>query len=242
MKLLEFFQENYPDKTLEQVRNDPDVGPMLTKVDVGGDVKNASGKYASAYANKSDSASIFKIGITGNDGYVKPAKDPYLNYINKIKNLKLPVFPQIHSIQIFQHQDERYKDYGPQYCFKINMERLYEAGDLNEREQAFLLHRLLGRELSITEIQTLKKRNNKLIWYYTDLLLSLAWFGRAENIDEIPLSIKISDVQDRYLQTALTAIKSVRKVKKADIDIHSGNVMFRRTPYGVQPVVTDPIS
>lgn len=242
MKLLEFFQETYPDKTIEQVLDDPDVGPMLNKVDVMGKKVESSGAYASAYQNKKDQTSIFKIGKTSNHGYGLPTKDGYLNYINRIKNMKLPVFPQIHSIEIFQHQEEKYSSYGPVYCYKINMERLYDVGDLNEKEHEFLIHRLLGRELTKQERQTLDMNNNLLPWFYTDILQTLAWRGRVENVGGVPISLKISDIHDRYLQTALTAIKSVKKVKKASMDLHSGNVMYRRTPYGVQPVITDPLS
>jgi hypothetical protein len=242
MKLLEFFQSQYPDKTIDQVLEDPDVGLMLSKVDVMGKRVRSTGAYASAYENKTDSSSIFKIGKTDNHGYGLPTKDGYLNYINRIKNMRLPVFPQIHSIEIFQHQDKQYSSYGPVYCYKINMERLYNVGDLNEKEHEFLLHRLLGRELTTQERQTLVMNNNLLPWFYTDILQSLAWNGKVEQAGGITLNLKISDIHDRYLQTALTAIKSVKKVKKASMDLHSGNVMYRRTPYGVQPVITDPLS
>jgi len=240
MKLLEFFQQQYPDKTIQQVIKDPDVGPMLSKVNVAGERVSASGAYASAFENKMDSSSIFKIGKTENYGYGLPTRDGYLNYINRIKNLKLPVFPQIYSIEIFQHKED--VNYGPRYCYKINMERLYNSDDLNIKEHDFLIYRLLGRELTTHEEDILGNMGTSKIWFYADILQSLAYNGKVKRILGVELNLKISDIHDRYLQTAITAIKSVRKVKKAGMDLHTGNIMFRRTPYGVQPVITDPLS
>jgi len=240
MKLLEFFQPQYPDKTIEQVKNDPDVGPILRKTTLGGEDVLSAGAYASAYENKTDSSSIFKIGKTSNYGYGLPTQDGYLNYINRIKNLKLPVFPQIYSIEIFQHKADI--NYSPVYSYKINMERLYNSSDLNEKEHEFLIYRLLGRELTKEEENTLENMGTRKMWFYADILQSLAYNGKVKQSSGVELNLKISDIHDRYLQTALTAIKSVHKVKRVGMDLHTGNIMFRRTPYGVQPVITDPLS
>lgn len=241
MKLIEFFQQQYPDRTIDDVKNDPDVGPILTKKTVAGDTEESSGAFASAYADKTDPTSVIKIGKTESGGTANPKKDGYLNYITRIKNLKLPVFPQIHSVEIFEHKGQGGMSY---YCFKVKMERLYNAGDLNTKEVHYLIQRLIGRELTEEESKKIENYGSKLIWFYSSMLQHLASEGTTKGPWDMThnIDVKLKDIHDRYLLTAITAIRSIAKVKKVGLDLHAGNIMFRRTPYGIQPVITDPLA
>ncbi|MEM4258074.1 MAG: hypothetical protein QXL17_02845 [Candidatus Thermoplasmatota archaeon] len=51
----------------------------------------------------------------------------------------------------------------------------------------------------------------------------------------------LNQIKDPYLKNAISLIKKVRAKTKAYVDIHRENVMLRRTPYGLQLVITDPL-
>jgi len=231
MILKELFQQQYPTKTPEQLVQEPDVGNQL-----------GMGSFGTVYKDTTNSANVIKIGnkLAGN----KPEKDGFLAYMNKIKNLKLPVFPQINYIHIYQYPNPKktLEDDGVEkfkYCFKMGMERLHPASSLSKEEWVHIINKLTYPH----KIQDLEEMNEKNLADTLDSKLSVAvhyGFLDFANEEDKRIKIKIKDIEDQYLRIAISAISSLRT--KFDVDLHSENFMFRRTPYGPQIVIIDPLS
>jgi hypothetical protein len=230
MLLQELFQKQYPVKTPQQLKDDPRVGKKI-----------GMGSFGAAYVDNTNSANVIKIGrqLSGTN----PEKDGFLVYINKIKNMKVPVFPQIHYMQIYQYDDKHpMLDDGEEkinWCYEIGMERLYGAESLSKEEWLHLLRQLYYPH-DVSRLEEYDK--NELMNTYASKLQILVYYKFIEISDDNYNTIKIplNEIGDQYLRIAVRAIRGLQK--RFNLDLHSGNFMFRKTPYGPQLVIIDPLS
>lgn len=232
MLLKEFIKERYyPHRTLKEVLNDDDVGTVIS----------FKGSYSKVYNNKTDPTLIIKIGITA-----QLANDGYLNYLYRIQNMNSPVVPQIEYIKIFEEVNEN-KTLTGKYIFKVCMEKLYDASDVDITQGYALLNRYFGK--FIDQDRLLKKyvqnESNPISLFIKLLTIIIfkfnrSWLERNYTVFKQFITAKIDDIEDQYLRKLAHLIG--RQEKQFDEDLRSDNIMYRMTPYGLQPVITDPFT
>jgi len=205
----------YPPSSLQKLEDGPDVGDLI-----------GSGSFAKVYEDKTNQYNVIKIGRVENED---PKKDGYLAFLNNIKRLKIITFPRVDTIEIFKNVDEGYIP----YIFKVRMEKLIPGTELSSSEIISLFERFLGKNSPAEELEIHQETDiiNKIEIFLGYLKRYMFTDGFADELKQIP---------DRNLRLAVRSMK--KTMKEFKLDLHGYNVMFRRTPYGVQPVFTDPFA
>jgi hypothetical protein len=185
--------------------------------------KLGSGFFASAYNVPKDIESVVKVARYQDDD---PKEDGYFAYINKIKSLEhFAYLPQIH--EIVQVKPKTGKPY-----LVVNIERLIPCDEMTWEEQFLVLERMLGRELTKAE-----RENLSPAYTISELLTSYVIYGK-------PASWQVSRKQIITDPELIRVLKIVRNLRQQGFteDLHTGNFMFRRTKFGPQLVLTDPLA
>ena len=147
--------------------------------------------------------------------------DPYLNFLKvAVKHQDNPYLPRIYSVKTFLSTEGNYTYY-------VDLERLHSWKELSWAQWAYLFKKFFGTQI----------RDNREIYSKQ---------GAAEKFAE-DFKKTVHDfykkthgvIISKYLNDALKLISPF--VENFYIDLHQENIMFRFTPYGVQPVITDPL-
>jgi hypothetical protein len=146
-----------------------------------------------------------------------------------------PYFPKIYDIQIKKiplEPDDPTTLYD--YVWAVEMERLYEFGDVSDDEAFMLGNRIFYDYKSITKeiIKDEAKNNEKEI-------LVAHLYNLITTFKPVKYSTSIKDPQFKKAILLIRALRS--KNESMFYDIHSANIMIRRTPAGPQLVITDPL-
>lgn len=146
-------------------------------------------------------------------------KDVYPQFIEALINSDQkmnPYFPRVYGMK-------SYTDQKGDKLHKFNIEKLEDLRELSKEELEHIM------DLAIDEnVRKARKISDERIF---------AWFiSEAVKKNSIRKEIK-----DKNLYNALTFLSKFLK-KNWFLDLHSENMMFRRTPYGPQLVITDPFS
>lgn len=120
----------------------------------------------------------------------------------------------------------------------IRMERLEPLTNLSEREAHMLLVNLIGREAAIEKKNQYNKNN---VFIKNDY--KRGWREALSGILNSHSSGVPSDsiINDDWLE-AYKWVRDIARDQGWNMDLHSENWMFRRTPFGPQLVITDPFS
>jgi len=178
----------------------------------------------------------------------KRHSDPYLSkgidreytgywiYIKHIVDNKLwednPYFPRVYSFK-------RITDPKGNETYSTKLERLHEfKREVSTDELEFLYNKAFG--VSSQQYTTMIKMvgDGNAMSMFADNIQTLCRFpNRSLKImdDKIPLS----DIDDNLLE-ATKIINSLMSKYNLQMDLHWGNIMVRRLPYGLQAVITDP--
>ena len=184
-----------------------------------------SGSFASAYTHEDRPHEIRRIS--------KPTANPdaYHVYIEALKNNPdhdNPYFPQIHEVTKYQGRSE-----GKKTVLSVKAERLHKLTDLNNKEIQAVLERWYGENYKTVLRDLLNIRDVRIsIYLITSTIRDLI---NNENRE------KIVD-QDLLRATIFIDKKVLRKRKGIQSDIGINNLMFRRSPSGIQIVLTDPVA
>ncbi len=126
-----------------------------------------------------------------------------------------PYFPRFRAIKIYHGPDDL-------TVYSAQMEKLIPAkSGASEREVIF--RRIFGDE----EGKGFAKRHS----LFEVVEAAIQKYGNLAD-----------KIIDKDLLSAANFIQRVSEKHSAGVDIHSDNLMFRRTPYGLQLVITDPLS
>lgn len=131
-----------------------------------------------------------------------------------------PYFPRFREITLYTIPGSG-KQTSKEIAYSVKMERLYHLDQLSEEETNALGTKIYGpsdRTYILTNI--------------IDTVIQLIHDNAQTK----------SKVVDKHLIAATKFIMRVSKKHNLEIDIHDGNIMVRRTPYGPQLVITDPLS
>ena len=231
MLLKELYKplEEYPKATKKQIWEEGDIGSRMS----------SQGSFSVAYNHATNPNLIIKIIETP-----YPSKDGYLNYLERIKRQNLPTNPQIEYIKEYNLLDDNGNTTG-RYLFKICMERLQRAERLSGKQIEALLNRYFGDMINkYSDTREFVQEYSYPERLFAKFLAAII-FKESDWFEDKALRpffrMKINDIRDPYLRKIAHIIRAQDK-KGFGRDLHSGNIMFRLTPYGPQPVVTDPFT
>jgi hypothetical protein len=146
-------------------------------------------------------------------------KDVYPQFIDALINSDQkmnPYFPRIYGMK-------SYTDKSDDKLNKFNIEKLEDLRELSAEEMDHIIGLIMDDDVR----KAWKVDNERM----------LAWFIS----EAIKKNSVRKEIKDRNLYNALTFLSEFLK-KNWFLDLHSENMMFRRTPYGPQLVITDPFS
>lgn len=187
-----------------------------------------SGVFSKVNNDKNDPFTVNKHSKEQRSNYYskKPvdvkSQDGYWDYIENIsKNDELksnPFLPRIYAIRSLKD------DHGNRKL-SANIERLVNAVQIENEDPDMLADYI---STIVDTDSTPKSFNLTLIEYLAKILQIAAARGNYTNI------------KNDQLKEALAFIHEMSEFFW--LDIHSGNIMFRRTKYGIQLVITDPLA
>lgn len=181
------------------------------------------GKGVQAYAvsKKDKPHEVKKIVFEGGH----PTKDPYFKFLKiAIKNQDSIFMPKVYSIKIFKYAKGPSDSVLHSYSYHVEMERLVGYTALNWGQWSHLFRTYLG-----TPINKIDDIDSKAAaaTYFAEILNDLI------NVGSHPREVKISN-------ELMPVLKKLARIKNVYHDLHLENMMYRITPYGVQPVIADP--
>jgi len=136
----------------------------------------------------------------------------YLQFIQRVKNLKNPYFPKVYSITKFV--------YNGAIWYAVELERLKHIEDIPTSEQEELLDSFPN--IDVEEYFCNGSCNSEYI-EFSDLIHDFVASG------------------NRKLDRAIEIIDELFNDGVGEIDLHGRNVMVRREPQGNRLVFTDPL-
>lgn len=152
--------------------------------------------------------------------------DGYMIYLKHVilKNQNNPHVPKIYGVNTYQYTDP----FSGHLKFRaiIKMEKLHDYRDLDD----FSREKVLNKQYGITATPRLDDDGDDQWLYYLDNFLMNGRFEEKLNIRS-PKLLKI-----------LTQVAKQHRKYKVDVDIHEGNVMWRRSGRKFELVITDPLS
>lgn len=168
-----------------------------------------------------------------------PAEDAYLAYLNLIiQNEGNPFFPKVYSLKVLRTKKD-------DYFYYIEMEKLHPLDTLNWKQLSALIEQNTG--LSVSKYVNLKDILKKFPYiedkkYLNDVVKSdilntfvssmRQFLGGDNNVGPFTESTKKALLQVRQMLETHDFLA---------LDLHTGNMMYRNTPYGPQLVMTDPV-
>jgi hypothetical protein len=246
MKLFEITgisRDDAINAAMQSRKTDSDFKQLVDELSDLGDhrVKMGSGLFSVVTADpERDPGTVRKVayGEYGK-GYTieKLARDAYYNYILEIAKGSMkwnPYLPKVYAIHFHRAKDGL-------IAFEVELERLEPFTKLNRRELIAIGSRIYGDPTFEQGIETYMRRQgmSEISRSKMQSFLLRSIVAQAQGLkDYYGLRNK-----DSRLRHALMLLNRVKKTHSSIfLDMHDENVMVRRTPVGVQLVLTDPIA
>lgn len=189
-----------------------------------------SGSFASAYVNRDRPHDIRRISAptTQPDAYQK-----YIEALKKSPDYDNPYFPQIHEVTKYQ---DRARGDAAQTVLSVKAGRLRRITELREEEIQAVLERWFGEDYESVlgneyPLGGTRAQPGDISYYMFPALV-------RKIIEDKKFRKKVVD-QD-LLRAAIFIGKLVTKRVRTDLGVN--NLMYRRSPSGIQIVITDPIA
>lgn len=197
------------------------------------DNKIGSGFFSTVYNDK-DEHMVKKISNNSD------MKDSYWDYADALIQSGIwesnPHFPRIYSIKKFTHGSETH--------YKGTMERLLGFGDCSNTELYTCYSNLLDVGKVADHYKAMDTRDPS--YKDTNILRFISMVTTA--LDNAVENDNYDIVTDATLKEALQWIRQILDSFAAKgkifggVDIHKNNIMYRRTKYGIQLVLSDPVA
>lgn len=162
-------------------------------------------------------------------------QDPVFAYYQAIEQLKgsNPWLPLVYKTEVAKDPS------NPQITQpSYEMERLYDFTEVPSRLVMDTIRHIVNGEQRTPKIEKFINKINKAtdvqkrLYLYVDLLLDILLRGSTKEIN----------IQDPNLKQACDIVYTIYKSNpQFRPDLHSGNIMWRKTSFGIQPVIVDPI-
>lgn len=205
--------------------------------------RKISGKFDKEKLERNKMEQLFSTD-SGSFGWVKPDSDPfmvkkrphkirdnlsddaYYTYIKTVVDDKLahsnPYFPRVYDIKTF-------KDSNNKQLYSIKLEKLFKLDEISIKELKMLLNRCFKNLDELTkQIYKVTSFNDEKALYY---IIIEKYINNINNL------------KDDNLIKAINIIETIRRsgYNEFNWDLHSGNLMARRTSKGPQLVIIDPL-
>jgi len=204
-----------------------EVKNLISKLKIDSSYPVKRGSFGGVFRS-TDMNTVYKIGrvAAGKD----PSADAYLTYAKAVKHRNNPVFPQIYNIKVFEltHPEEA-NQIGLEvtshhaivnYIYIVTLEKLLPF-DPTDEEVEFLWNRYFI--IPLPEKDSQERRSSQFVSY----------------LREITNTNALDIVKDPYAKELVQTLRGL--LRKFSNDLYPSNIMMRRTPYGVQPVISDPV-
>ncbi len=198
---------------------------------------HGTGAFASTYSHKDRPEDVRK--ITKPSGFA----DGYHKYIELLKDnpdFDNPYFPKIREITRYKSSNEKQ---GPgseinQKVLSVKKEVLRHMDELTYKEVVSILERWFGPQWNdiIKQIVNLNVSTLKTWPRYDTLLSSL-----IRKIADFPEDFR-GKLRDKQLYDALYWLRHTVVKSGTTFDMGINNIMYKRSPYGIQLVLTDPVA
>jgi hypothetical protein len=247
MKLVEILD---PIDTSKQAQNIKDTIDNL--VDVVKAKELGAGAYGVVYTNPNDPGTVTKVsrGMMLDD--LERGGDAYLQYITELAKFREltgnPYLPRIYSIKFYN--DQR-KDTKPWQRIKyvVELEKLQPLINQKLQQDQEGEHSYKAQVLAMADkmFSGFEEAFGKGSLYdITNRLVDQFKFhlgverSSATNPEFQQLQIKDKNLKQAF--DVLQRVKNQATKRHVFFDINAGNLMIRRTPYGLQLVITDPLA
>ena len=197
-----------------------------------GSHKMGSGAFAAVYGHDDNPHEVVKLSeprskkrIDGYEAFVRQlSRDPEMH--------ENPHLPRIHIVRNIYNKDNDERQYI------VRMEKLYPWAQLSEEEYEIMVkHTFTDSFIAQVNNSLPEWRKDRLYWS-----VFMQWVERSfVSADYIPEKAYTA-LKSKDLQNALTKIARLADKENVRLDIHSANIMFRKTQYGPVLVITDPLS
>lgn len=225
MKLVDLFEYTFPKiqyvtTTKPPVAHADDRDGRRHVIKRKGTEHLGSGTFASAYHDPKQSPhEVRKVSKEMHERKI----DGFYYYIKELENNPdndNPYYPRFSAIKIYKKPEVKPKTWstGAYVTYSAQMEKLYNIRELKASEKQYILSKLHG-ESTIDQTD----HNKSIVSIVRD---QMHGDGKAT---------------DPHFIRAIEFINKVASEHSYLADIHDDNIMFRRTPYGPQLVITDPL-
>ena len=234
MKLIDLYEYQFPKIQTVNTSKPPvahhDDSDRKRHVSKRKDVKHlGSGSFASTYSNpKKTPHEVRKVSQSA----VSEEIDGFYFYmleLAKHPDNTNPYFPRFNAIKIYKTPEKKADGVrwgeAEKITYSAQMEKLYNMPDLSPDESNAIMFKILG-------VNTDESNPSK----------DSSWLKIVNNISDLITHNDNSHIKDKELLNAAKFIQSVQRKHNLKFDVHWNNVMFRRTSYGPQIVITDPLS
>jgi len=238
MRLYEITTPITPDKFKPEYTQDADTGLELDDTEELG-----SGVFATAFATRTEPGTVRKIVRAQDKDRFE--RDAYFKYVQLLAKhdrfLKNPYFPKIYDIQVKTYE----KDTRDYYTYAVDMERLDHWKSLGEEEALALGKRMfydyerLAKE-RIKQSKDMPNPHNEALMEFIRKDIFKVW-GDPSKIGSHKTMFKDPDLKKAVMLIVTLKNAFEGMDKSIFFDIHTGNIMVRRTPGGAQLVITDPV-
>lgn len=228
MKLINLFEYTFPKIKYRNTPNHPTAfdrvgNKTANRLRNSKDIEHlGTGSFASTYTNPNRTPHDVR---KASKQMERQHIDGFYFYIRALENNPdntNPYFPRFREITIYTdkfivaNQEDSQQD---KITYSVQMERLYRLIDISESEYNAILYRILGPDISDnTSIEL------------NDMVRRVIVSGR-----------KHYNIIDEDFYRATKFISKVAENSNVWLDVHNENIMFRRTSYGPQLVITDPL-
>lgn len=211
----------------------PDSGRDLNWKDVEHDADLGQGYFGFVKTNSDSDSGQITAYKTAKLDYNNPNLDGYVAYVNALKQQidahPNRYLPQIHNVKLVYDPKKIYPQTG--YVL-VDMELLTRGTDMSGEELFMAYQKMLNNPQPMDTSQ---------YHVYTP------YRGLSKIIELIKIIHNHGTPQDKNLEPdpeLVAAIDLIRGISSRgfSFDMHHGNVMFRRTSFGPQTVLTDPLS
>ena len=235
MKLKHLFEYQFPEIQQKTVKRLPkqhklafnDVSVLRNKK-----VKHlGSGAFASAYANEDRPEDVRKVSgqSSVHDGYMR-----FVKALKDSQEFGNPYFPKFREASEYKNQEDHMM--MKRSVYSVKTERLQQLEQLTKSEVAAVMERWFGENWTDVAAQLhIRNRPVNGANYPSAVLVEVL----KRLVKSVQLGIRL---RDNELERAVAFIQKFSANDAADPDISMNNIMYKRSPYGIQLVFTDPVA